>query len=276
MSTNGAPLSSTKSGGKSKLSQLKTHYRAATDAFLVRDYERTAISLDEAQSLLAVSTHKEDAWLTAVVEGREEPELDMARKLVILRITFLATVASSSPGSVESYPSSIHQILSLPSSALIPTLWHSLLPESDASSDILATPSAAFLHPSLVVALSLGALKVDQPAQARSVIESWHASMSESVEAVVWEEGSKADWEMEYSLSGEGMSSSGILSGPVKPGARRALLSSWVKAMDLQVLHVLPRLGEWEAAGDFVRLLGEENGGCMPDARVEVCSPLAF
>lgn len=291
MATNGAPRSSSAGGTKSRLSQLRTHYRSATSAFLVRDYSQTAISLEEARLLLPPAG-KEDAWLNAMVEGREEPELDMERKLAILRITFLATVASSapSPSSLEAYPAAISKLLSLPSAALIPTLWHSLLPSAEASPadlgtglDVFPTPSAAFLHPSLIVALSLGALKMEQPAQARAVLEAWFGSVGESVERVAWEESELGDWSGEFSLSGggDGMSSSGILSGPpptgTKPDPRKALLASWIKAMDLLVLHVMPRLGEWEAAGDFVRMQGIENGGWVPDARVEVspCRPQA-
>ncbi|ORY84644.1 hypothetical protein BCR35DRAFT_302945 [Leucosporidium creatinivorum] len=284
MATNGAPRSTSAGGSKSRLSQLRAHYRAATSAFLVRDYGQTAISLEEARLLLPQGG-KEDAWLSALVEGREEPELDMERKLAIFRITFLATVASSSPSpsSLELYPAAISKLLSLPPAALIPTLWHSLLPSTETSSpadlgtglDVFPTPSAAFLHPSLIVALSLGALKIEQPAQARAVLEAWFGSVGESVERVAWEESGVADWAGEFSLSGggEGMSSSGILSGPppagTKPEPRKALLASWIKAMDLLVLHVMPRLGEWEAAGDFVRLQGVENGGWVPDLRVE-------
>lgn len=292
MATNGTVRSSSHGSGKSRLSQARAHYRAATSAFLVRDYGRTAIALDEAIALLP-NDGPEDAWLHALVEEKDEPELDMARKLAILRITFLATVASTSPSSPspDSYPASIAKFLSLPIPALTPSLWHSLLPAREASPedlgtglDVFPTPAAAFLHPSLIVALSLGALKLDQPAQARAVLEAWFGSVGEQVERVAWEESGKVDWAGEFALAGEGgtdgMSSSGILSGfpPVqgtKPEPRRALLASWIKAMDLLVLHVLPRLGEWEAAGDFVRLQGVENGGWVPDARVEVSPCLA-
>lgn len=83
------------------------------------------------------------------------------------------------------------------------------------------------------------------------------------------------DWAGEMAIEG-GMSQSvtGLKSqegGEGGGGGEKAkVLKSWVKALDLLTLHVLPRLGEWEAAGDFVRLQGVENGGWVPDERTEV------
>lgn len=297
-------MASTKTKSSSQLQQVRQLYRTATSSFLVRDYASTAQALSAALALLPSPASSDadanaTAWLDAVEANGPVPSMwDAARKLQILRATFLATVlAPSSPStatvkapSLASFPQDIRKLAELQLDALLAKLWHlSLTPTStETESDgIFPTTSAANLHPSLPIALAFAALKLQESRSARQVLEAWFGSTSDQLERIIWTEASSEalDWARDFPVSaGEGeqttatadvalgssMTASGILPQPQKPTPRRQLLASWVKALDLLTLHVLPGLGEWEAAGDFIRLQGVENGGMVPDARVEV------
>ncbi|CEQ41580.1 SPOSA6832_03335 [Sporobolomyces salmonicolor] len=268
-------------GLPSSLAAARKHYNAATRSFLVRDYPATASSLQDALS--ALPPVAPDAWFRALEQSGPRPaEIDLKRRCDILQITFLATVRSSA--SALSPAPHLSSLLQLPPAALIKALWSSALQSSASSSEpsasepgeILPSPRAAFLHPSIAIALTLAALKVDEPRLARSVAEAWLGSAGAEVERVVWEASQAIDWATELPLDGVGasggnLSSSSVLGGKDKdkPDSKKTLVGAWIKLLDLLVLHVLPKLGEWEAAGDFVRLQGVENGGWIPDERVE-------
>ncbi|GAA5898511.1 hypothetical protein JCM6882_007803 [Rhodosporidiobolus microsporus] len=298
MATATATINGTASRASSSTTELKQHYQAATRAFLVRDYPATASSLHNAFQLLPPARTR--AWFDAIERG--DPLQDLHRRLLILQVTFLATVRSAPvqppeggrAGAVKDFA----PLLDLPTSKLIKALWDSVLSSPDAaaaedegaSDDILPTPSAAFLHPSLAVSLTLAALKLDSPRQARQIAEAWFGSVDGEVEKLVWDASQSGAFSVaeEFPLDGVGaggasggMSGSSILgqaggAPPARIGssskadeAKKALVGGWLKLLDLLVLHVLPKLGEWEAAGDFVRLQGVENGGWVPDDRVE-------
>ena len=280
--------------------ELRQHYNAATRAFLVRDYPATASSLHDALAL--VSDVPQRAWFDSVQAGSPVPlEVTLKRRLDVLQVTFLATVRAS-PGALAPSPA-LQPLLDLPPADLVKSLWSNLVARprpagtsapapalalaapSPASDDILPTPAAAHLHPSLAVALVLAALKLDEPRLARQVAEAWLGSVDEEVEALIDETARAVDWdeagELALDAVGTGagagaasMSGSGLLNGgggaAARQDPRRQLVGAWLKLVDLLVLHVLPQRGEWDAAGDFVRMQGVENGGWVPDARVEV------
>ncbi|GAA5827242.1 hypothetical protein JCM3770_006100 [Rhodotorula araucariae] len=273
----------------SSTTELRQHYAAATRAFLVRDYAGTAASLHDALAL--VSSVPQRAWFDAVQAGTPVPlQTTLRRRLDVLQITFLATVRST-PGSLAPAPA-LQPLLDRPPAHLIKALWHALLrppagtpadkvadDDAGAEADILPARAAAHLHPALAVALALAALKLDEPRLARAVAEAWFASVDDDVEAVVWDAAGAADWsDGELALDavgGAGMTAS-FVGGAGKgappqqqPDAHRQLLAAWLRLVDLLVLHILPKLGEWDAAGDFVRMQGAENGGWVPDERVE-------
>lgn len=274
---NAAPRPRTTSSSSSvktakPLSQLRSLYRSATGAFLLRDYSATAAFLHDAHNLNADSRQDPSEWFTALEQSRESPELELRRKLTILEITFLATVLSH-PGTVSpsSVPTPFSHLLSLPPSTLVRHLWAQAI--NDATTpppDIFPSSLAAFVHPSIIISLALASLKLDEPRLARAVLEAWFGSVSEQVDRMIGEESDKLDLSREFLLDGTSLSVSNLAAGKEKVEPRKALVGSWLKLLDLLVLHVLPRLGEWEAAGDFVRLQGVENGGWVPDARIEV------
>lgn len=269
--------------GTCSVGELRQRYNAATRALLVRDYAATASSLHDA--LARCPRVDPSAWFDELRDsGATLAVEEIRRRLEILQITFLATVRSS-PAAL-SPASNLTPLLDLPPARLVRSLWQNLLSterralpsveEQDAGDDILPTPSAAYLHPSLAVSLTLAALKLDEPKLARAIAEAWFGSVSEDVERMVWETSGTVDWDNgEFSLDGAGgLGASSMLgtAGKDKPDGRKQLVGAWLKLLDLLVLHVLPTLDEWEAAGDFVRLQGQENGGWVPDQRVEVCS----
>ncbi|GAA6015726.1 hypothetical protein JCM10207_008776 [Rhodosporidiobolus poonsookiae] len=282
-SSSAAPLAS------SSLSEARQLYNQASRAFIVRDWSGTASLLHDAY--LAVPPAPVEAWVESVVRGNSGilPAVDLRRRLDILKITFLAT-ARSSPSSSNG-TNSLSKLLELPPDELIKALWHSAIsagdsPAESTTADILPTPAAAFLHPSLANALTFAALKLDDPRAARAIAEAWFGSVDAEVEKLVWETSAQIDLAADFPLdavgtangSTGGMSGSSFLGGSggasgaarsKNEEARRALVGGWLKLLDVLVLHVLPQLGEYEAAGDFVRLQGVENGGWVPDERVE-------
>ncbi|KAI5477917.1 hypothetical protein MNV49_005810 [Pseudohyphozyma bogoriensis] len=240
-------------------------YKAAAHAFLVRDYETTATSLDAA---FAVSSPPSpDLWLRALEDPTTVTPADLTavearRKLDILRITFLATVRSAhdfAPAALPSLPT-LSPLLELSPEDLITALWFSLLPPSELpETEILATPNAATLHPSLVTSLTLAALKLAQPNQARAVCEAFFGSISERSEALLF---------AETESGGEAFRETGLENSIMNLGPKEekkegvaAFVAAWIRTHDLYVLHVLPGLGEWEAASDFATSQAVENGG---------------
>jgi hypothetical protein len=139
--------------------------------------------------------------------------------------------------------------------------------------------------------LCLAALKLQQPSFAKQVAETWLNSIQtrndddeQEIEKLCFKELQQSDfnWELEIPLDGMSMSTStsmggsNILSSSESSSSsslnegRRQLTKSLIKLIDLLVLHVYPRLQEWEQAQDFIRLQSQENGGWLPDQRVDV------
>ncbi|KAM0791746.1 hypothetical protein ACM66B_004013 [Microbotryomycetes sp. NB124-2] len=262
-----------------RFAQLKQAYKAAAAAFLVRDYATAAHHLHEAKLECPTSPiGSNNEWIENVAQGRDNLAYDLHRKVAILETTFFATVLSGSKRpSPASVPADVAKWLVLTPSQLLSALWLSWTGEDKADpqiGDILPSVSAAYLHPSLIVAITLGALKLSEPKAARAILDAWSGSVAEDLEKLVWEESTAVDWLNDFLVEQESdsMTASGIMgmAGSArrdKPTAKRSLLASWIKAIDLQAMHVLPALGEWEAAEDFVRLQSAENGGWLPETR---------
>lgn len=134
------------------------------------------------------------------------------------------------------------------SKGLIEKLWKDLLlpytgaeGEGEDGGEIVATSRAREIHPSLATTLGLSAMKLGEVRLAKEVCESWFGSVGE---------------EMEKKL--------------LEGGTEGKLMKSWIKLWELLVLHVLPQLEEWDAAGDWCLAQKPENGGWLDDALVEV------
>ncbi|GAA5895533.1 uncharacterized protein JCM6883_001538 [Sporobolomyces salmoneus] len=270
-------------------STARKHYNAASRSFLLRDYSSTASSLSLAFKSLPPSSPS--SWSDALSQGTAIPaHVDLKRKLEILRITFLATVHSSPSPPLQSTASNLTPLLDLPPDQLIRSLWTALVePEAneletdtEGGGEIVPSPRVSLVHPSIVTALCLAAVKLEEVKLARSMAEAWIGSTTEELERIVWEEIESIgpeEWETELPLDGmgttsQGMNGSSILKPKIdgKEGSsegRRQFVKSWIKLLDLLVLCISPRLEDWEAAGDFIRLQSVENGGWVPDQRVE-------
>ncbi|GAA6064076.1 hypothetical protein JCM10212_002718 [Sporobolomyces blumeae] len=274
-------------------------YAAASRAFLVRDYASTASSLHLANSALPRPDAR--AWIDALARNEPSlPEAELARKLDILNATFLATVHSAGAG--PSPAPHLVPLLDLAPDKLVESIWSSWIEQATSNGDgnlpvstptgpesveIVPSTMAARLHPSVVTALALAALKLEQPQLARAVAEAWIGSTTEEIERIAWEYVASIgdEWDVELPLDAARNGSTGSkvkateMDASVqldasttidKAGqAKRQFVQSWTKLVDLVTLHLLPKLGEWEAAGDFARMQGVENGGWVPDARVE-------
>lgn len=279
----------------SSTAEARQLYHQATRAFLVRDYATAASCLHDSVSRL--EHVEQDAWFRALEGTGSLPAhvIDLRRRLDILKVTLLATVRSS-PAALSPAPS-LTPLLDLGPDNLIRALWSDLVgnsapPEAD---EVVPTPAASHLHPSLPVSLALAALKLDAPKSARAVAEAWFGSVGEDVEVVVADFASNGtvDWQagIDFPLdqvaggthgsrANQDLSDSSTTLGQAarsdQEAAVRALVGSWLKLLDLLVFHILPKLDEWDAAGDFVRLQGQENGGWVPDVRVEVRGRTGF
>lgn len=278
----------------SSTAEARQLYHQATRAFLVRDYATAASCLHDGISRL--DHVEQDAWFKALETSGSTRErvppahvIELRRRLDILKVTLLATVRSS-PAALSPAPS-LTPLLELEPDKLIHALWSDLIGSSAPDVEVVPTPAASHLHPSLAVSLALAALKLDSPKSARAVVEAWFGSVGEDVEVVVADFASNGtvDWQAgidfpldqvaggggaQGSRANQDLSDSSTTLGQAprsdQEAAVRALVESWLKLLDLLVFHILPKLDEWDAAGDFVRLQGQENGGWIPDVRVEV------
>lgn len=282
-----------KASSSSSTAEARQLYHRATRAFLVRDYATAATCLHDGVSRL--EHVEQDAWFRALETDGSTPErvlpahvIDLRRRLDILKVTLLATVRSS-PAALSPAPS-LTPLLELEPDKLIQALWSDLIGNAapEVEGEVVPTPAASHLHPSLAVSLALAALKLDSPKSARAVAEAWLGSVGEDVEVVVADFASSGtvDWQagIDFPLdqvaggthgnrANQSLSDSSTTLGQAaqsdQEAAVRALVGSWLKLLDLLVFHILPKLDEWDAAGDFVRLQGQENGGWVPDVRVE-------
>ncbi|KAG0655680.1 hypothetical protein C6P46_000769 [Rhodotorula mucilaginosa] len=277
-----------KATSTSSTAEARQLYHRATRAFLVRDYATAASCLHDGVSRL--EHVEQDAWFRALEGTGSLPAhvIDLRRRLDILKVTLLATVRSS-PAALSPAPS-LTPLLDLGPDNLIRALWSDLVGNSapPEATEVVPTPAASHLHPSLAVSLALAALKLDAPKSARAVAEAWFGSVGEDVEVVVADFASNGtvDWQagIDFPLdqvaggthgsrANQDLSDSSTTLGQAarsdQEAAVRALVGSWLKLLDLLVFHILPKLDEWDAAGDFVRLQGQENGGWVPDVRVE-------
>lgn len=259
-------------------SSVKQLYRSAGKAFVLRDFESTGVLLDQAfRASEALAKESSEGWLQRLMSGEEEEEEseEVRRKLEILRITFFATVRGSSADASSlfaSTPRSIAQVLELETDKMLELLWEEQSGEKGVG--ISTSVGGGKVHPSIVIALVLAALKMNAPRSARSIAEAWfEASNGEEIDTLLFDtaRSSLVDLTVDFTIEESSMSNSVVIlpGGQTKVG-RAKLLGSWMRLMDLLTLFVLPKLGEWEAAQDFVRAQGVENGGWVPEPRIEV------
>ena len=208
------------------IQSLRSLYQRAARLFLQRNAVQTQSLIDRAFEIIHPPP-------TAGQDGLASQR----KKWDILRIT-LETTLYTSPGLLPDEPSPspiTHGIT--PSTSGQAQLRSNLLLSPPS---LLATmhtrslrlftppsqkPSPAFLPPQILVSLVLAALKLDCPQVGRGMVEEWLARRSVETDAP---------------MSANSMPESSKDEG-------------YAKVLDVYCLHVLPRLGEWEYANEFLR-----------------------
>ncbi|KAH9481267.1 hypothetical protein JR316_0005789 [Psilocybe cubensis] len=145
---------------------------------------------------------------------------DQRRKWDILRITFESTVYTSPPSASDSLPEALREILSESPQALATSIYTRSLAlfTPTAGSAQKTVLNAAYLPTQVLTTLVYCCLKVDAPDVGRVIIEDWLARRDNQADA-----------------GGDG----------------------YVKVLDLYCLHILPKLGQWDYAKEFLEYEGE-------------------
>lgn len=205
---------------------VKSLYGPAARAFVRRDVALTQTLLEAAFATL--DSHPSQ------VTTAHDPMANLRRKWDLLRITLETTVYTSTsststavssadaPISMEKLAPPLNAILSLQPSMLIDSLLERSLklwaPDGSPA-------SVSYLPVSIISALVFAALKVDCADAGRNLIETW---LSQRAEAAAT---------------------------PQAPTLHLIDLSieGYEKILDVYCLQVLPRLGEWEYAMEFLK-----------------------
>ncbi|GAA95215.1 uncharacterized protein L969DRAFT_92521 [Mixia osmundae IAM 14324] len=283
--------------------RLRSLYRSAAQAFVLKDHAVTLDALTEAYVIL------DDASASPV--GSQDWTAAHRRKFEILRITFLATLLAdvlnsdaSLPGSVSAHawikplyalvtakgktavrttPDKNEQadkiVYALYSHALA-TFSPSHTRDTLDTSMPIATADVGAVPPSVIVATSLGALKLNAPLAARNIIEAWLGSLTPALEAQLERTNLQVEADHE-SLQTSVLSPSSSMTLPASASQSslsasisidedaRASLVSFERILEVFSLAVLPRLNQWDEAEEFVRLAARANGGLLRQAKVD-------
>lgn len=159
---------------------------------------------------------------------------DHRRKWDILRITFESTVYTSPPSSTESLPETLRTNLMESPQALATSIYSRSLALFTPSNGALSKTAlnAAYLPYQVLSTLVYCTLKIDAPDVGRVVIEDWLARR-----------------EPHYSLD-----------PPEEPEG-----DGYEKTLELYILHILPKLEQWDYAREFLEYESE-----LPSQRREV------
>ena len=208
---------------------VKSLYAPAARAFVRRDVALTQTLLEAA--FVTLNAHP------PLVDKAHDPMANLRRKWDLLRITLETTVYTSSSSSLtiptntsssdapiplKSLPSSLQEVLQRQPQEVTESLLSRSLglwtPDG-------CQPSALYLPVSIISALVFAALRVGCTDVARQIIETWLAHRNE------------------------------VASAPNMPGSHLFDLSAegYGKILDIYCLQVLPRLGEWDYAMEFLK-----------------------
>ena len=213
------------------IAHLKSLYPPAARAFLARNVILTQSLVDGAFNTLSVHP---------VSSLHPDPLALHRRKWDLLRITLEATFYSSPPTSpanseypsaaVDNLPPSLKKILQeSPSSLLNIMYFRSIRLFSPATTDG-TIPTSSYLPAQILVALVYSALKLECPEVGRKFVEDWLAHR------VL----------LPFDPSQQSFSTPNG-SASVDP------MDGYERVIDVYCSQVLPRLGEWEYAFDFLK-----------------------
>ena len=198
---------------------LRSLYSRATRSFLNRDIPQAHALITSAFQLIPPPPS------TITDAGRQLSV--WTRKWDILRLTLETTVYSTPPSQAEELPSSIRANLMLSPQSLLASLHTRSLklftPKSgglDGDSGSQRSLSSKYLPSQVVVTLVLASMKLNAPEVGKGMVEDW--------------------------LPGRG-DPEGVLEED----------DDYEKIIELYCLHLLPRLGEWDLAAEFLQYEGE-------------------
>jgi len=141
------------------------------------------------------------------------------RKWDVLRITLDVTVYTSPPPDSASIPTALRSNALLSAAALLATL-HTRSLRLFAPADGPSTRNPAFLPAQVLVTLALSSAKIGCPASGRGIIEEWLACRASNT-----------------------------------PAANTAVVTAddgYEKVLEVYILNILPALGEWTYAKQFL------------------------
>jgi hypothetical protein len=155
------------------------------------------------------------------------------RKWDVLRITLDVTVYTSPPPDSASIPTALRSNALLSAAALLASL-HTRSLRLFAPADGPATPNSAFLPAQVLITLALSSAKIGCPVAGRGIVEEWLACRT--------------------------------LNASAPNAAVVAAEDGYEKVLEVYILNILPALGEWAYARQF---LGYETE--LPMQSREVC-----
>jgi hypothetical protein len=141
------------------------------------------------------------------------------RKWDVLRITLEVTIYTAPPPDSTSIPTALRSNALLSAAALLATL-HTRSLRLFAPADGPATPDPAFLPAQVLVTLALSSAKIGCPAAGRGIIEEWLACRTSNAAAV--------------------------------NSAAVTAEDGYEKVLEVYILNILPALGEWAYARQFL------------------------
>ncbi|KAH7876375.1 uncharacterized protein C8R40DRAFT_131073 [Lentinula edodes] len=224
-------------GSKVKQSRAlhKVYHRAAR-AFLNRNVALTHELLDTGfKSLEGAGLNTTYLW-----------------KWDILRITFDTMLYTSPPSSSASHIPFMNEILSKPPQSFVEDMYTRSLNLFQQSEN----NTTAALPAHVLSTLVYSSLKVDAPDIGRRMIEDWLASRGDTTDlSSSWTSTSTSLTENSMS---DGYDADGSINGdsPVDVGLGKGS-DSYAKILELYCLQVLPKLGQWEYAMEFLEYESE-------------------
>ena len=154
------------------------------------------------------------ALITPPLTPASDSLTEYRRKWDVLRITLEVTVYTAPPPDSANIPAALRSNALLSAAALLATL-HTRSLRFFAPADGPATPNSAFLPAQVLVTLALSSAKIGCPAAGRGIIEEWLACRAANTALVSAEDG-------------------------------------YEKVLEIYILNILPALGEWAYARQFL------------------------
>lgn len=227
------------------------------------------------------------------IEMRLDQELhELARKFQILRITFVASVYSTttvehikslilhqSPPLYRTKTDPLLELLALQPDIVISTLWslaasHHQDLEScmrDPLPNTLDSISLMNIHPSIVTATALASIKLSAPQSGKWVCEAWLSSLNVGVlDYLQTLMGAEHPPISSTTTHNQFVILNNSAECPAKRGGSN-IRYNYARLIEVYAVHILGSVHEWQFASEFVHAQSSEAGGVLPNHIVQVC-----